>query len=106
MTTMTIEPDFQQYVHGYQRAGQKALIYCYAGWCRESVRRMRDFGEIALTNQKGYACARMDTFRYSLYAEKYFVRTVPAVLVFEDSVLVERIEGTRFGAKLRAFLER
>ena len=97
-----IDAGFQRYVHGYQRSGQKVLIYCYANWCEESVKLMSLFGDIALNNDQGYACARMDTQASSLYAEKYFVRTIPAVLVFHDAVLVERIEGSHFAGRLRA----
>ena len=66
---------------------------------------MESFAAIALNNQRGFACAKMDTFDKSLYAEKYFVRTIPAVLVFDDSVVVEKIEGTGFAPRLKAYLE-
>ena len=100
-----IDAGFQRYVHGYQQPGTKALIYCFASWCDESVRLMSAFGDIALNNDLGYACARMDTSVASLYAEKYFVRTIPAVLVFHDAMLVERIEGTHFAQRLQAMLQ-
>ena len=37
---------------------------------------------IALANRAGFACAQMDTLASSLWAEKYFVRTIPAVLAY------------------------
>ena len=99
-----IDPNFQQYVHDFQQPGTKALIYCFAPWAEETVRLRASFAAIALPNRAGFACAEMDTYASSLWAEKYFVRTVPAVLVFEDSVLVHKIEGTGFGPRLEAFL--
>lgn len=82
--------------------GDKVVVDFYADWCGPCKMLGPILEEIA--NDKGIDVVKVNVDEYTALAQKYQIRSIPAMFVFSNGELVNQAVGLMPKAKLEKFI--
>jgi len=94
--------DFEQEV---LRSPQPVLLEFWAGWCSSSMALAPRLRSLAEEQQGVIKVARVNVDRNEALAERYFVRAVPTLLIFQHGTVQDQVVGLTTELALREKLE-
>jgi len=83
-----------------------ALVDFWATWCGPCLMQAPIIEEVKKEIGEGALVGKLDVDRNSAISRRYSIRGIPALLIFKDGVLVERLVGFQQKHKLLASLQK